>query len=169
MELSNSPVGAGNYGYDMNEQTILALDVGERRIGVAISSVEARIAAPLTTIAAQPPERAIAQIARLVHERNVCRVVVGLPLTMRGEHGPQAEVVQRFADALRTCLPCPVEMFDERLTSVAAEQMLRNLGLKPTKIKAQIDQVAASIILQDYLDAQRTNADQTYEAPHSSD
>jgi putative Holliday junction resolvase len=60
-------------------------------------------------------------------------------------------------------------MFDERLTSVAAEQMLRNLGLKPTKIKAQIDQVAASIILQDYLDAQRTNADQTYETPHSSD
>jgi putative Holliday junction resolvase len=153
----------------MNEQTILALDVGERRIGVAISSVEARIAAPLTTIAAHPLERAIAQIARLVNERNVCRVIVGLPLTMRGEYGPQAEVVQRFADALRTSLPCPVEMFDERLTSVAAEQMLRNLGLKPTKIKAQIDQVAASIILQDYLDAQRTNADQTYEAPHSSD
>lgn len=137
----------------INEQTILGLDVGERRIGVAISDASARIAAPLTTIAAHPPERAIAQIARLVAERGVTRVVVGLPLTMRGEHGPQAVAVQRFADALAAALTCPVEMFDERLTSVAAEQMLRNLGLKPAKIKEQIDQVAASIILQDYLDA----------------
>lgn len=136
-----------------NEQTILGLDVGERRIGVAISDASARIAAPLTTIAANPPERAIAQIARLVAERSVTQVVVGLPLTMRGEHGPQAVAVQRFADALAAVLTCPVEMFDERLTSVAAEQMLRNLGLKPAKIKEQIDQVAASIILQDYLDA----------------
>lgn len=139
----------------MNEQTILGLDVGERRIGVAISDVEARIAAPLTTIPAYPPERAIAQIARLVAERGVRRVVVGLPLTMRGEHGPQAAAVQRFVDALAAVLNCPVEMFDERLTSVAAEQMLRNLGVKPAKIKEQIDQVAASIILQDYLDARR--------------
>ncbi|RMD73620.1 MAG: Holliday junction resolvase RuvX [Chloroflexi bacterium] len=137
----------------MNEQTILGLDVGERRIGVAISDVEARIAAPLTTISAYPLERAIAQIARLVAERGVRRVVVGLPLTLRGEHGPQAAAVQRFVDALSAVLNCPVEMFDERLTSVAAEQMLRNLGLKPAKIKEQIDQVAASIILQDYLDA----------------
>ncbi|ACL23047.1 Holliday junction resolvase RuvX [Chloroflexus aggregans] len=139
----------------MNEQTILGLDVGERRIGVAISDVEARIAAPLTTIPAHPPERAIAQIARLVAERGVRRVVVGLPLTMRGEHGPQAAAIQRFVDALAAVLNCPVEMFDERLTSVAAEQMLRNLGVKPAKIKEQIDQVAASIILQDYLDARR--------------
>lgn len=139
----------------INEQTILGLDVGERRIGVAISDASARIAAPLTTIAAHPLERAIAQIARLVAERGVIRVVVGLPLTMRGEHGPQALAVQRFADALATTLACPVVLFDERLTSVAAEQMLRNLGLKPAKIKEQIDQVAASIILQDYLDAQR--------------
>ncbi len=138
-----------------NEQTILGLDIGERRIGVAISDVTARIAAPLTTIAAHPPERAIAQIARLVAERGVQQVVAGLPLTMRGERGPQAAAVQRFVDALAAALPCPVIMFDERLTSAAAEQMLRNLGLKPAKIKAQIDQVAASIILQDYLDAQR--------------
>ncbi|PMP82365.1 MAG: Holliday junction resolvase RuvX, partial [Chloroflexus aggregans] len=117
--------------------------------------VEARIAAPLTTIPAHPPERAIGQIARLVAERGVRRVVVGLPLTMRGEHGPQAAAVQRFVDALAAVLNCPVEMFDERLTSVAAEQMLRNLGLKPAKIKEQIDQVAASIILQDYLNARR--------------
>ncbi|MEF3274808.1 MAG: Holliday junction resolvase RuvX [Chloroflexus sp.] len=139
----------------MNEQIILGLDVGERRIGVAISDAEARIAAPVTTIAAHPPERAIARIADLVAERGVTLVVVGLPLTMRGERGPQALAVQRFAEALATALPCPVELFDERLTSVAAEQMLRNLGLKPARIKQQIDQVAASIILQDYLDAQR--------------
>ncbi|GIV93197.1 Holliday junction resolvase RuvX [Chloroflexus aurantiacus] len=153
----------------MNDQIILALDVGERRIGVAISDADARIAAPLTTINAHPPERAIAQIVRLVQERGVSRVVVGLPLTMRGERGPQAEVVQRFADTLSNALSCPVEMFDERLTSVAAEQMLRNLGLKPAKIKAQIDQVAASIILQDYLDARRSNPNRSHELPHSSD
>ncbi|MGQ9612846.1 MAG: Holliday junction resolvase RuvX [Chloroflexus sp.] len=153
----------------MNDQIILALDVGERRIGVAISDADARIAAPLTTINAHTPERAIAQIMQLVQERGVSRVVVGLPLTMRGERGPQAEVVQRFADTLSSALSCPVEMFDERLTSVAAEQMLRNLGLKPAKIKAQIDQVAASIILQDYLDARRSNPNRSHELPHSSD
>lgn len=153
----------------MNDQIILALDVGERRIGVAISDANARIAAPLTTINAHPPERAIAQIVQLVQERGVSRVVVGLPLTMRGERGPQAEVVQHFADTLSSALSCPVEMFDERLTSVAAEQMLRNLGLKPAKIKAQIDQVAASIILQDYLDARRSNPNRSHELPHSSD
>ncbi|MGQ9481161.1 Holliday junction resolvase RuvX [Chloroflexus sp.] len=153
----------------MNDQIILALDVGERRIGVAISDADARIAAPLTTINAHTPERAIAQIMQLVQERGVSRVVVGLPLTMRGERGPQAEVVQRFADTLSSALSCPVEMFDERLTSVAAEQMLRNLGLKPAKIKAQIDQVAASIILQDYLNARRSNPNRSHELPHSSD
>ncbi|WP_298814713.1 Holliday junction resolvase RuvX [Chloroflexus sp.] len=157
----------------MNEQTILGLDVGERRIGVAIGDTGARIAAPVTTIAAHPPERAIARIAHLVAERGVARVVVGLPLTMRGEHGPQAMAVQRFAETLAAAIPCPVELFDERLTSVAAEQMLRNLGLKPAKIRQQIDQVAASIILQDYLDAQRnlnsSCAEAEYETRHPTD
>lgn len=131
---------------------VLALDVGERRIGVAMSDAAGLLAAPLTTLKATPRARALSQIVALVREHAVDDVVVGLPLTMSGEIGPQAQVVQSFAAELEAALGRAVHLFDERLTSVVAEQMLRDLGLKPEKRKARIDEVAASIILQDYLD-----------------
>lgn len=137
----------------MRERRFLGLDVGERRIGVALSDASGRLATPLTTIGAR--DRPLERIARLAHEHGVCEVVVGLPLTLRGEVGPQAAAVQRFAEALATTLELPVHLFDERLTTAAAEQYLRELGVKPEKRRQQIDQVAAAIILQDYLDQQR--------------
>ncbi len=138
-----------------HEQRILGLDVGERRIGVALSDAEARLATPLTTIAARPPEQALQRIARLVQEHSIVALVVGLPLTLRGEVGPQATLVQGFARQLEEQLALPVHLFDERLSTAAADQMLRELGVKPEKRKQQIDQVAAAIILQDFLDQQR--------------
>ncbi|RRR76618.1 MAG: Holliday junction resolvase RuvX [Candidatus Viridilinea halotolerans] len=139
----------------LEEQRSLGLDVGERRIGVALSDASGRLASALTTIKAYPQEHALAQIARLVVEHGIYEVVVGLPLTLRGEIGPQAEVVQRFAEALGQQVALPIHLFDERLTTAAAAQLLRDMGVKPEKRRQQIDQVAAAIILQDFLDQRR--------------
>ncbi len=138
----------------IEERRILGLDVGERRIGVALSDASARLATPLTTIGAVPQALAIERIGRLCAEHGVVTLVVGLPLTLRGEVGPQAMTVQRFAEALGQAVDLPIHFFDERLTTAAADQLLREMGVKPEKRKLQLDQVAASIILQDYLDQQ---------------
>lgn len=140
----------------MYDRRVLGLDVGERRIGVAISDASGRLAAPLTTISAAPREQALAKIVGLARQEEAVAVVVGLPLTLRGEVGPQAEVVRRFAAELEAAIGLPIHLFDERLTTAAAEQQLRELGVKPEKRKQQIDQVAAAIILQDFLDHRRS-------------
>ncbi|NJN18358.1 MAG: Holliday junction resolvase RuvX [Oscillochloris sp.] len=140
----------------MSDGPILGLDVGSRRIGVAISDFNGLLAAPLTTIKAEPPERALERIIGLAREREVNAIVIGLPLTLRGEIGPQAEIVRRFGDTLAAAIDLPLHYFDERLTSSAAEQMLRDMGMKAEKRRQQIDQVAASIILQDFLDHRRS-------------
>jgi putative Holliday junction resolvase len=134
---------------------VMALDVGGRRIGVALSDPTRTLASPLTTLRAEPRTRAMAELAKLAHDYEVAEVVVGLPLTLSGEIGPQAKLVQEFADALGQQLGRPMRLFDERLTSVAAERMMLDLGMKPEQRKARIDEVAASIILQDFLDSQR--------------
>lgn len=136
----------------MQEQRSLGLDVGERRIGVALSDPSGRLASALTTLQARPPTQALLQIERLVAEHSVYEIIIGLPLTLRGEIGPQAELVQHFAETLGQRLTLPIHLFDERLTTAAAEQLLRDLGVKPEKRRQQIDQVAAAIILQDFLD-----------------
>lgn len=133
----------------------MALDVGGRRIGVALSDTTRVLASPLTTLRAVPRERALGEIARLAAQHEVAELVIGLPITLSGEIGPQAKLVQEFAEALRQALPLPLHFCDERLTSVAAERMMQELGLRPEQRKARIDEVAASIILQDFLDSQR--------------
>lgn len=139
----------------MSERRVLGLDVGTRRIGVALSDALGMLASPLTTLNAIPRERVMHEIDRLVREHEVAEIVVGLPLTLRGEIGPQAESIQTFVRDLATVCSVPMALFDERLSTAAAEQMLRDLGVKPEKRKQQIDQMAASIILQDYLDHTR--------------
>jgi putative Holliday junction resolvase len=134
---------------------VMALDVGERRIGVAISDPTRLLATPHSTLHAQPRTVALARIAQLVRENEVAEIVVGLPLTLSGEVGPQAKLVLAFVDDLRGTLDLPLHTFDERLTSVEAERVMSELGLKPEQRKARIDQVAASLILQDFLDHQR--------------
>jgi putative Holliday junction resolvase len=137
----------------------MALDVGGRRIGVALSDPTRVLASPLTTLRADPRERALAEIAALARRHEVVDIVVGLPLTLSGEVGPQAQIVQEFAKALQAALDVPIHLFDERLTTVAAERMMLDLGMKPEQRKARIDEVAASIILQDFLDAHRERVD----------
>ncbi len=148
---------------------VLALDVGERRIGVALSDMDGRFAMPLTTLQAAPSGRALQQIAGLVRDYDVAEVVVGLPLTMSGEVGPQARTIQAFVAELEAVLERPIQLFDERLTTVVAEQMMRDLGIKPEKRKARIDEIAASIILQDYLDHRRNHQPYSSEKPDKYD
>ena len=133
----------------------MALDVGGRRIGVALSDTTRVLASPLTTLRAEPRDRALSEIAALVQRHEVVEVVVGLPLTLSGEIGPQAHAIQLFVERLKGVLTAPIHMFDERLTTVAAERMMVDLGMRPEQRKARIDEVAASIILQDFLDSKR--------------
>lgn len=131
----------------------MALDLGERRIGVALSDPMRMLASPLTTVRATPRARALAHIAELIAQYEVTELVVGLPLTLSGERGPQAQVVLAFVEELRQHIGVPLHLFDERLTTVEAERIMVEMGVKREQRREQIDQVAASIILRDFLGA----------------
>jgi putative Holliday junction resolvase len=122
---------------------------------VALSDPTRTLASPLTTIRAVPRSTAVKRILTLIRDYQVTALVVGLPLTMNGDIGPQATLVQQFVDELRPLIDIPIFFVDERLTTVAAERMMIDLKIKPEQRRARIDEVAASIILQDFLDSQR--------------
>lgn len=132
---------------------VMALDVGGRRIGVAMSDPTRVLASPLKTLRAVPQPRVLAQIAALVADNEVAELVVGLPLTLSGEQGPQAQIVLAFVEELRRHVHVPIHLFDERLTTVEAERIMTELGLKRDQRREKIDEVAASIILRDFLGA----------------
>ncbi len=129
---------------------ILALDLGQARIGTAISDELQLLAHPLETIPAD--EQSTKRVARIVREKNVDHVVVGVPRQMSGEIGAAASQALRFVEKLRKILPCPVVTWDERLTTVAAHRALRDAGKKTRATRGYVDQVAAQMILQGYLD-----------------
>ncbi|GAB4214956.1 MAG: Holliday junction resolvase RuvX [Roseiflexaceae bacterium] len=134
---------------------VMALDLGGQRIGVALSDALRVLASPLTTVRAQPRAAAIAQISALIASNEVAELVIGLPLTLSGEVGPQAKLVQEYVEELRRHISIPIHMVDERLTSVEAERMMTEMGIKREQRRARIDEVAASIILRDFLEANR--------------
>jgi putative Holliday junction resolvase len=131
---------------------VIGLDVGERRIGVAVSDPTGTLATPHTVIYRRSKAEDFATVARLVIELEVERVVVGLPLSLNGEVGPQARRVSRYAQALAQRLDVPVELHDERYSTVTADALLTESGRKR---RVPIDAAAAAVILQDYLDSQR--------------
>ena len=136
---------------------IIALDVGERRIGVATCDPSGIVVRPVGVVQAEPRERALAELQRIVHDEEAVLMVVGLPLTLRGEHGPQALRVTAFVEALKGVLTIPVEMRDERYTSVEAQRIISERNERGGKRKKQkqrrgeVDEIAAALILQDYL------------------
>ncbi len=141
---------------------LLALDIGERRVGVAVSDPTGWLARPLTIIHCRSKRQDLAAIARLVQEQGVTAVVVGYPLNMDDSVGPQARRVARYAAALERVLPVPVMLWDERLSSEEAAYRLRApLGAGRAaaggrrKRRKHLDDAAAAVILQDYLDVQR--------------
>src|SRR5262245_43096309 len=130
---------------------ILALDFGRARIGVAISDELRFLAHPLETIPAN--DQALSRVADIVRERKIDRVVTGVPRRMDGQIGTAAIEVLRFVERLRAILPCPVVTWDERLTTVAAHRALREAGKTTRQTRGYVDQVAAQMILQGYLDS----------------
>jgi putative pre-16S rRNA nuclease len=135
---------------------ILALDFGRVRIGVAISDELQLLAHPLETIPAN--EQATPRLAQIIREKKVDHVVVGIPRQMNGQIGVAAAEALRFVEKLRTILSCRVVTWDERLTTVAAHRALRDAGKKTRDTRAYVDQVAAQMILQSYLDSQQLSA-----------
>lgn len=137
---------------------VLGLDVGDRRTGVALSDALG-MAQPLLTMAESSERQRLKNIARLVRKYQVTGVVAGNPLHMSGDLSPQSAKVQAFADALRDELQVPVYLQDERLSSTAANEWMDRLGYpRGPERKGRLDQYAAAIILQDWLDARDRRA-----------
>ena len=134
---------------------VLGLDVGRKRIGVAGCDGTGLIATGITTIHRRSYQQDIDQLQALIIEREIDLLVVGLPYTMAGEIGTQARQVQKFARRLEATLGLPIEYMDERLTSVEAETQLKAQKRFSTYNKGLIDQQAAQIILQQWLDLRR--------------
>lgn len=140
---------------DLVPGPLLGVDVGSVRIGVAVSDTEQRVALPLTTIRRGAGD--LDEIARLVDERGVAGLVVGLPLSLSGQEGPAAQASRRFAMSLAARVaPTPVRLVDERLTTASASRGLREAGLGSRQARHVVDQVAAAAILQGALDAERS-------------
>jgi len=133
---------------------LLALDVGDRRVGVAVSDLTGRLARPLTIIVRRSKREDFSKIARLVEEQKATGLVVGYPLNMDDSVGPQARRVQRYAAALEKAVPVPVVLWDERLSSEEAAERLRAAAGKRRRRRKYLDDAAAAVILQEYLDAQ---------------
>ena len=132
---------------------VLALDLGTKRIGVAVSDRSGTIATPLTVLTRSGRTADDhARIAVLVAEEEAEVVVVGLPLSLDGRSGPAAKAAQAETDLLAGALPVPVESFDERLTTVTAERALMEAGMRTEGRRRVVDKVAAAVILQAWLD-----------------
>jgi putative holliday junction resolvase len=143
---------------------IVALDVGERRIGVAACDPMGIVVRAVGVVQAEPREQALDEIARIVRDEEAVLLLVGLPLTLRGEHGPQAQRVATFVEALQEVVRLPIEFRDERFTSVEAERIIEERGgrrRKKDRRRGEVDQVAATLILQDYLFERQTQTPRT--------
>ena len=139
----------------MEKISALGLDVGKKRVGVAGCDGTGLIATGLTTIQRTSFRKDIEQLKKIVEEREVQVLVVGLPYSMKGNLGFQAQQVIKFARQVSKALQLPVEYVDERLTSVEAEEQLKAQKRFSSRDKAAIDRQAAAIILQQWLDQRR--------------
>lgn len=132
----------------------MGIDYGERRLGVAISDEGGKIAFPKLTVEGDE-EAFLAAVSDIARQYDVELVVLGLPLTLSCEESEISRRARRFARRVEKLLGVRVVLWDERLTSVEAERVLREAGAKPSRNKAAVDRVAAAIILQSYIDAKR--------------
>ncbi len=131
---------------------ILALDVGKRRIGIAVSDPLGITAQGLQTLERVNSRRDYAALASLAREHEVSLILVGNPISMSGREGRQAEYVRQFAEGLAERSGLPVKMWDERLTTVEASRVLRESGIGIEKRARAVDRLSAVLILQNYLD-----------------
>lgn len=134
---------------------VLGLDIGSVRVGVAVSDPSGRIASPLTVLDARALAGDATPLVRLAEDYESECLVVGLPLTLSGDEGPQAAEVRTAAARLATAAGLPVEFADERLSSEEARRMMSASGMSEKEQRGSVDKVAAAIILQGWLDARR--------------
>lgn len=132
---------------------ILAIDHGSVRMGIAVSDELGIIAQPLEFIPAEPFDKLLERLKTLIQEKQVEQIVVGIPRNMDGSYGPAALTVQTFLAVLKDSLTVPIRGWDERLTSVQANRFLSQAAVKGKKRREKVDQTAAAILLQSYLDA----------------
>jgi putative Holliday junction resolvase len=134
---------------------VLGLDVGERRIGVAVGDSTGIVVTPQPAIQRSSLEEDLRAVVRLTGEHQAKAVVVGIPISLNGRMGPQARLVQRFIQALAKESPVPVYSQDERFSTVEAERLLREGGHQPSREKGLRDSASAAVILRAYLDSER--------------
>jgi putative holliday junction resolvase len=130
----------------------LAVDPGSKRVGLAVSDPTGTIAQALTTVQAEPAATLASRLAEIAKEQEARRIVVGLPLRLDGTRGPEAAAAQQLAHSLRLASGLPVDLADERLTTAAAERSLIASGVRREKRRLSVDRVAATLLLQGYLD-----------------
>lgn len=135
---------------------VLGIDYGQARIGIALSDPTGLFAQPMGLVRRKTDEQAIQEIISMVHEHTVEQCVVGLPRNMNGSEGIRAEQCRAFASLLGEGLNIPIDLYDERLTTVAAERMLKSADVNRKDRKKVVDSIAASMMLQGYLDSLRT-------------
>ena len=138
----------------MLDGRIMGLDIGDKTIGVAVSDIMGLTAQGVTTIKRIGKKKDIEAIKKIIEEKQVNKIVSGLPKNMNGTVGPQGEKVQKFCELLKEQTNLPIEFWDERLSTVAAERSLIEGNVRRENRKKVIDMLAAVIILQGYLDLQ---------------
>jgi len=133
----------------------LGIDYGEKRVGLAVSDPTLTIAQPYKTILFTSIKNLIKELKVLIQALDIRKVILGLPLTMKGTDSRKTQEVREFGDKLLEILDIPVILFDERLSSVQAHAVLKQLGKQPSKNRPMVDQLAAQHILQAFLDREK--------------
>ena len=136
---------------------IMALDIGEVRVGIAISDPAERVASPVTVLPASEVEAGAKSFRRVLEDWEPELLVCGLPYTLAGEEGPQAARIRAVAAKVADACGIPVTFVDERLSSREAKRSLREKGLTEREMRGKVDMIAASLFLQTWLDARSTN------------
>jgi putative holliday junction resolvase len=137
------------------EGRVLAVDPGSRRVGLALSDEGRRLASPLRTLDAEPAETLAERLAAVAREVGAVELVVGLPANLDGSSGDAARAARALADRLKKSTRLPVSLQDERLSSVAAERHLVGQGVRREKRKGLVDQLAAALVLETFLERRR--------------
>ncbi len=147
-------------GYRPARGRILGVDFGERRVGLALSDPAGLIAQGLETIEVKSTGESLASIASIVEAQQVLEIVLGLPVNMDGTKGEMAEKVEAFSGMLRDRVSCAVRTWDERMTSISAQRAMHEMGMGTRGNKGGLDRIAATLLLQNYLDYRRGAADE---------
>jgi len=132
---------------------ILGIDYGKKRIGLAVSDPVRKIAQGLPTLANTSLAQVFTELENIISDHEINKIVIGLPVTMKAEVGKAAQVTNKFVTALKNRFELPTMVWDERLTSVLARRTMKELGKSPSKNKNKVDEIAAILILQSYLDS----------------